>query len=376
MLRCADFLNLFLERKINFFTGVPDSLLKDFLNYLTNNIKGQNHIIAANEGNAIALAVGYYLSTGKIGLVYMQNSGLNNALNPLTSLVNKEVYGIPVLLLIGWRGKPGEKDEPEHVKPGLITKKLLKTLDIPFSVLPKSLSKCEKIVEKALNYMTKYSLPYAIIVRRGTFESYHLNNLLKKSLLLSREEAIKLIVNNLSAKDIIVSTTGMASRELYECRNALKQTHNRDFLNIGSMGHCSQIALKIALSKPKINIYCLDGDGSIIMHMGALAIIGSQRVANFKHIILNNGAHDSVGGQPTVGLKIDIPTIARACGYVKTYSVKTEKEIINKMRLLKKIKGAALLEIKVKGGSRKNLSRPITSPLENKKAFMKFLGRN
>lgn len=373
MLNCAAFYNLLIKNGIDLFTGVPDSQLKDFLAYIADNTSKEKNIITANEGNAIALAAGYHLATRRVGLVYMQNSGLGNSINPLTSLVDKEVYSIPVLLLIGWRGEPGKKDEPQHVKQGRITRSLLHTLEIPFSVLPDKIEEAEKTLEAALVFMKEENAPYALVVRKGAFESYHLKNKSKTFYKLCREEALKLIIPQLSSQDIVVSTTGQTSRELFECREELKQDHSRDLLTVGSMGHCSQIASAIALAKPSRNVYCIDGDGALIMHMGALGIIGSQGPANFKHIVINNGAHDSVGGQLTVGFQIDIPSIAEACGYSSVFKAETGEEVTQKINMLKTVRGPALLEIRVNKGARQDLGRPTIRPIENKQAFMSFI---
>lgn len=373
MLNCEEFYSLLIKNNIDFFAGIPDSLLKDFCAYIINNTSDEKNIIAANEGNAIALAAGYHLATGKIGLVYMQNSGQGNAINPLTSLVDKEVYGIPVLLLIGWRGEPGKQDEPQHIKQGKITISLLNTLGIPNKILPDNIEGVRKVLKTAINSMKKKSAPYALVVRKGTFETCKLKNKISSQFELSREDAIKLIIDYLGDKDIIVSTTGKISRELFEYREELGHGHSKDFLTVGSMGHSSQIALAIALSKPSQKVYCLDGDGALIMHMGTLAIIGSRGPTNFKHIVINNGAHDSVGGQPTAALKINIAAIARACGYKKSFCAEKRLELKEKLKLLKFSKGPALLEIKVTKGARKDLGRPTTSTKENKKAFIHFL---
>lgn len=373
MIKCEDFYNLLIKNDIDFFCGVPDSLLKYPIAYISDHAMKKKNIITANEGNAVALATGYHLATGRIGMVYMQNSGEGNAINPLTSLIDKKVYSIPLLLLIGWRGEPGKKDEPQHVKQGEVTKSLLDILEIPYSIMPESIEETNYIIKKALRYMKKQNLAYAIIVKRGIFEPYNLINKSETSNNLSREEALKIVVKHLSSQDIIVSTTGKLSRELFEYREELKQNHNRDFLTVGSMGHCSQIALGIAISKPTRNVYCFDGDGAVIMHMGSLAIIGSQKPENFKHIIFNNGAHDSVGGQVTAGLQIDIPAIAKACGYNSVFEAETKEGIIEKINSLKTVKGPSLLEIKIRRGARHNLGRPTIGPKENKKVFMDFI---
>ena len=373
MISPKNFYELLIKKEIKFFTGVPDSLLKDFCAYIVDNTDKKNNIIAANEGGAIALAAGYHLSSRKIGLVYMQNSGQGNSINPLVSLTDSDVYSIPMLLLIGWRGEPGKEDEPQHVKQGKITLELLNTLEIPYEVIPDSIEDAKNSLDKAINYMKNNNAPFALVVKKNTFEKYNLKNKVKTSFDLNREEAMKLIVNNLDSQNIIISTTGKISRELFEYREELGQEHKTDFLTVGSMGHSSQIALGIALQKQDKQIYCFDGDGSVIMHMGSLAIIGQQAPKNFKHIIFNNGAHDSVGGQPTVGFEINLQSIAKDCGYKTTLKAESKLEVIEKINLIKSVEGPAFLEIKVNKGARKDLGRPTKSSKENKKDFMGFL---
>ncbi|HLD43059.1 MAG TPA: phosphonopyruvate decarboxylase [Candidatus Nanoarchaeia archaeon] len=360
-----------IENGSNLFTGVPDSLLAHFCAYITDNSK--NHIICANEGNAIALAAGYHLATKQIGVVYMQNSGLGNCVNPLTSLTDADVYSIPVLLVIGWRGE--REDEPQHKKMGKITLDQLDTLGIPYSILPQEGKELKEAVDKAYSSMKGSNTPYALVVREGTFNAYPLKSETKVKFELSREEAIKLIAGNLKDDDIIVSTTGKASREVFAFREELGHDHKKDFLTVGSMGHSSSIALGIALSRPGRNVYCFDGDGAVIMHMGVLAIIGDKKPKNLRHIIFNNGSHDSVGGQPTAAFNIDLPAIAKACGYTSTACAETPEDIKGKLSLLQSIDGPSLLEIKINKGARVNLGRPTITPIENKKAFMEYISR-
>ena len=375
MLNCKEFFDLLHAGGIDFFSGVPDSLLKFFNSYILDNVDQNRHIITANEGNAIALASGYYLATTKIGLVYMQNSGLGNAINPLVSLSDKEVYGIPVLLLIGWRGEPNEKDEPQHQKQGKITLELLETLDIPYEILTKDIEDTKMKLSYAIKYMNKFNAPFALVVKKGTFEKYEQINESQQNYELSREKAINLIIDNLDEQDVVVSTTGMISRELFESRTQKNQKHETDFLTVGSMGHASQIALGIAISNPKKQVFCLDGDGSVIMHMGSLGIIGSKQLKNFKHIILNNESHDSVGGQPTVGNIINFVSLAKSCKYKNSFKVLTEIELNKKMLKLKSDDGPILLEIMVNRGNRKDLGRPTKTPKENMNLFMNFLSK-
>jgi len=370
MIACKSFYDNLIDNEIDFFTGVPDSLLKDFCSYVADNTSEERNIIAANEGNAIALATGYHLATGKFSLVYMQNSGEGNSVNPLTSLADPEVYSIPMLILIGWRGEPGIKDEPQHAKMGKVTLKLLDTLGIPYKILDDDY---ENKINVAIEYMKKNKAPYAVVIKKGTFEEYKLQSKKETNYELNREDAIKIIVQLLDDKSIIVSTTGKTSRELFEFREEHKQGHEKDLLTVGSMGHSSSIALGIALAKPNKNVYCFDGDGSLIMHMGALSIIGNLKPNNFKHIVFNNFAHDSVGGQPTSSCTMDIPSVAKSCGYLNVYSAETEVEIINYVDRMEKESGPSFLEVKINKGSRKNLGRPTSTPIENKESFMKFL---
>ncbi|MBQ7686585.1 MAG: phosphonopyruvate decarboxylase [Bacteroidaceae bacterium] len=373
------FYDTLASKGIDFYAGVPDSLLKNLCAYITDHADAKHNIIAANEGGAMGLAAGHYLATSQIPVVYMQNSGEGNIINPLASLTDKEVYNIPVLLVIGWRGKPGVHDEPQHVKQGKVTTGLLNVMGIDYTVLSKEEDKAEKQIEKAVTYMQQTKECYALVIEKDTFEEYKLSSsvsTLHASLSLSREEAIQTVAAALGEKDVIVSTTGMISRELFEYRAAQNQGHERDFLTVGSMGHASQIALGIALEKPDRRVWCFDGDGASIMHMGSMAIVGSKAPKNYVHVVFNNGAHDSVGGQPTVGLSIDLPAIAKAVGYKHVYSVDNKEEL---ERLLASCikplisEGAAFIEVKVKKGNRKDLGRPTTTPIQNKEALMGFL---
>ena len=362
---------------IDFYAGVPDSLLKNLCAYITDNADEAHNIIAANEGGAMGLAAGHYLATGQIPVVYMQNSGQGNIINPLASLTDPDVYNIPVLLVIGWRGKPGVHDEPQHVKQGKVTTGLLNVMGIDYTVLSKDEDKAEAQIKKAVTYMQATKQCYAIVIEKDTFDAYTLQNVEKNDLTMSREEAIQTVAAALGEKDAIVSTTGMISRELFEYRTAMNQGHERDFLTVGSMGHASQIALGIALAKQDRKVWCFDGDGASIMHMGSMAIVASKNAANFIHVVFNNGAHDSVGGQPTVGLKIDLPAVAKAVGYPQVYSVSSkdelEKLLTSSISHNPSCEGPVFLEVKVKKGNRKDLGRPTTTPVQNKEALMDFL---
>jgi phosphonopyruvate decarboxylase len=375
VINVKEFYDELLNNNIDFFTGVPDSLLKSFCAFIKDNASERKNIIAANEGNAIGLAAGYHLATKKIGLVYMQNSGIGNALNPLVSLADKLVYSIPMLLIIGWRGEPNKKDEPQHKKQGIITTKILDVLDIKYEVLDNNTNndKMREILQKAQDFMKENNEPYAIVIKKGTFDEYILKSNCIYNFGMTREEAIGVVVNSIEKNAAVISTTGMASRELFELREKYEQDHNRDFLTVGSMGHASQIALGVALSNKDKEVYCIDGDGALLMHLGGLTTIGNQKPKNFKHILINNGAHDSVGGQETVGFKIDILAIAKGCGYKECFSCSSREELVKLLERIKDGEGPILLEIKVQKGARKDLGRPTSTPIENKEAFMKFL---
>ena len=373
MIDSRDFVSALIDIGIDFFTGVPDSTLKELCSCIDDAAGGDRHVIAANEGNAIGFAAGYYLATGNPGLVYMQNSGLGNAVNPLVSLTDPLVYGIPVLLVIGWRGEPGKNDEPQHAKQGEITLSLLDTLGIGYEILPESTDRARDTLAMAKKELEKNNV-YAIVIRTGTFCAYAAHRIAFDPASMRREEAIFAVCKKIGTGNIIVSTTGKISRELYEYRQNEKQKNAADFLTVGSMGHCSQIALGIAHAKPDKKIFCFDGDGAAIMHMGGLATIGALKCKNFKHIIFNNGAHDSVGGQPTAGFKIDFVSIARACRYTAAYRVDTFEELGNILPHFVEEDGPSLLEIVVTRGSRNDLGRPHHTPREAKKNFMRAIG--
>ena len=362
--------------QIDFYTGVPDSLLKNLCAYITDNLPSSQHIIAANEGGAVGLAAGYHLATGKIPVVYMQNSGLGNTVNPLMSLTDKLVYNIPVLLVVGWRGEPGVKDEPQHRKQGLVTLPLLETMGIQYEVLTDDESLLAEQIGRAVAHMQATKEAFALVVKKGTFDSYKLQSDTASAFSLSRENAIKLVAGHVSSNDVIVSTTGMISRELFEYRAAMNHGHHQDFLTVGSMGHASQIALGIAINKPDRRVFCFDGDGATIMHAGNMAIIGSVAPSNYYHIVFNNGAHDSVGGQPTVGHQVDIPSVARAFGYKTVKTVDNESDLVQQLESLTQEEAPLLLEINVKKGARADLGRPTTTPIENKEALMAFLQKD
>jgi len=369
------FFSALVQAGIEFYSGVPDSLLKDICAYISDHAGAENHVIAANEGNAFALGIGYHLATGKVPLIYMQNSGLGNIVNPLLSLADPEVYSVPSLLMIGWRGEPGVKDEPQHKKQGRVTLQMLDVMEVPYQIITPGMvvEEVQSVVDSAVREAKANDKPYALVVKKGSFSPYELQNPGNSNYSLLREDAIKIVIDTMKSDDIVVSTTGVASREVFEYREALGLGHERDFLTVGGMGHASQIALGIALQKPDRRVYCFDGDGAALMHLGAMVINASVPCKNLIHIVFNNGAHDSVGGQPTVAHKIDLPAIATAAGYSEVLRVETAGAIKESIQALQKAQGPSLLEIRINSGFRKNLGRPTQTPIENKIGLMEFI---
>ena len=368
-----------VERLVNiidsdFYTGVPDSQLKALCNYLmdTYGIDPKHHIIAANEGNCAALAAGYHLATGKVSVVYMQNSGEGNIINPVASLLNDKVYAIPVVFIIGWRGEPGIHDEPQHIYQGEVTVKLLDDMGIENFIIGSETTDDE--VEKAMQHFRDVldsGKDVAFVIRKNALTDapkveYRNDNTMK------REEIIQYIVA-VSGEDPIISTTGKASRELFETRVANDQSHKYDFLTVGSMGHSSSIALGVAINKPEQKIWCIDGDGAVLMHMGSMAVVGSNKPKNFVHIVINNGAHETVGGMPTVAGNIDLVSIAKACGYPYAVKVENFEDLDAELRSAKERNELSLIEVSCSIGAREDLGRPTTTALENKQSFMKYL---
>jgi len=373
MIDCGWFYNKLNSCGVTFFTGVPDSLLKAFCAFVTDHVPSDRHIVAANEGNSIGLAIGHYLATGNPSLVYMQNSGQGNAINPIASLADPDVYGIPMILLVGWRGEPGTQDEPQHVKSGAVTLSMFEALGVPTSVLPSSKIALSDCVERAVARSLEETRPVALIVRKGLFEDYIPQQKKEEQYSMSREEAIELIASALDVGSIIVATTGKASRELYEFRSRQNSGHQTDFLVIGGMGHAAQIAAGIAMEKPQRVVCCFDGDGAVLMHMGGLGVVASLRLENYKHVVLNNGAHDSVGGQPTVGFAVDLSGIAKHCGYSSVFTVSDENELRRALPDFLNSTGPVFMEVRVSRGSRSDLGRPAVAPHQSKKNFMEFL---
>ena len=340
---------------VTFFTGVPDSYLNGFCNYALNNC-GSRNIIAANEGNAVGIASGHYFASKEISLVYMQNSGLGNTVNPLASLVDKDVYAVPMLLLVGWRGQGNtEPNHPQHKLQGEITPELLEIMHIPYTILEDDDDKCAKAVEKAVKYCKETRQPYGLIAPKGVMAASDKPNNVDNTYPMSREEAMEIILNNMPGDAIYSATTGRATRELFFLREKRCETKEHDFLNVGSMGHVSSVALGIALEKPGRKVVALDGDSACMMHMGAMTMVCKLDVPNFMHIVLNNGAHESVGGQPSAGHKVDFTKIAEACGYATVgHSVTTEVELVEALAVLRDCGKASFIDCRIhKGLSRK-----------------------
>ncbi|MBC7827327.1 MAG: phosphonopyruvate decarboxylase [Chitinophagaceae bacterium] len=355
---------------IDFFTGVPDSLLKSLLLYFHKNINPSNHIITANEGLAIALASGYHISTGKIPVVYMQNSGLGNAINPLTSLASAEVYAIPMILLIGWRGMPGKKDEPQHTKMGQVTDKLLQMLDIPFFILEEDEEKSFAVMDTAITLAVKNSKPVALLIPGELFDDPETQP--PSSIYpLGREMVIQKLIDHFT-DEVVVCTTGKSGREFFELNRQRNQPIAKTFLAVGSMGLANHTALGIDMHSGH-RVVMIDGDGAVLMHMGSLADIGKWASSSFVHIVINNGSHESVGAQPTLGFDIDFCAIAKACGYASVYSIEQEHELSNWLSGGFHKEEKQLVEIRVNNTSRSNLGRPTNSPAQRKDELMRVL---
>ena len=358
----------------DFYTGVPDSQLKALCNYLmdTYGIDQNHHIIAANEGNCTALAAGYHLATGKVPVVYMQNSGEGNIINPVASLLNDKVYAIPMIFIVGWRGEPGVHDEPQHIYQGEVTVKLLEDMDIKTFIIGKDTTEEElAAVMEDFRKVLAAGKQVAFVVRKGALTDAPEVEY-KNSNRLIREEIIQHIVKA-AGEDPIVSTTGKPSRELFETRAANGQSHKYDFLTVGSMGHTSSIALGIAINKPEQRIWCVDGDGAVLMHMGAMAVLGANKPKNLVHVVINNGAHETVGGMPTVAAQIDLVGIAKACGYPNAVCVDHFADLDRELAAAKGRNELSLIEVKCAIGAREDLGRPTTTALENKQNFMAYL---
>jgi phosphonopyruvate decarboxylase len=370
----AAFVEALRAHGFTFFSGVPDSLLKDLCAYITDHAPAGHHVISANEGTAIGVAAGYHLATSKLPVVYLQSSGIGNIVNPLLSLADPAVYAIPMLIIVGWRGEPGVPDEPQHEAQGRLMPDLLRVLGLDADVVGAETDNLADILGAATLSMSATGRSHVLLIKKHTFAPYALRQGVDRSLPLTREQAIDAVLEGLLPDDLLVATTGMASREVFEHRVRRGQRHDRDFLTVGSMGHASQIALGLALHQPLLQTVCLDGDGAAIMHMGGLAVVGSERPRNFKHVVLNNGAHDSVGGQPTAAFDIDLCAIAAACGYTDVNRVTELESLRTAVARLRATEGPGFLEVQVRKGARADLGRPTRTPVESKAGFMRALG--
>lgn len=358
----------------DFYTGVPDSQLKALCNYLMYQygIDEKHHVIAANEGNSTAIAAGYHLATGKVPVVYMQNSGEGNIINPVASLLNDKVYAIPMIFIIGWRGEPGIHDEPQHIYQGEVTIKLLDDMGISSFVIGKDTTDDE--VCEAMNSFRNLldeGKNVAFVIRKGAL-SFDGSVDYKNDNTMTREEIIRHITD-VAGEVPVISTTGKASRELFEIREANNQSHKYDFLTVGSMGHSSSIAFGVAVNKPETKVWCIDGDGALLMHMGSMALIGTNKPSNLVHVIINNAAHETVGGMPTVAGAIDIVAVAKACGYPNAVCVDNFDDLDRELTNAKNSDSLTLIEVKCSIGARADLGRPTKTALENKTSFMNYL---
>ena len=373
MISPALFLDTLKGLDVTFFTGVPDSLLKSVCQHIDVNLSAENHIITANEGAAVALAIGTYLATGEVPVVYMQNSGIGNTVNPLLSLADPDVYGTPMLLMGGWRGQPGVKDEPQHVKQGRVMTQLLDAMGLPWAVMPKDEADLPAALETAVSTAKRDRTPYVLLVEKDAFGKGDVAPKGEPVPLPSREDALGATVTAIGAGEVCVATTGMLGRELFENRVNNGTDSSLDFLTVGGMGHASSIAMGIALKDRSRQVWCLDGDGALLMHMGTMACITAHAPSNFNHVIFNNRVHDSVGGQPTPTAQIDIPAIALASGYKAATTVSTLEEIPAAVAAMRG-KGPSLLELRIKPGNRADIGRPTTTTQDARIKIMKALG--
>ena len=373
MINLKKFYQQLIDLNVKFFTGVPDTLLNEFCLFIEQNSPKENHVIAANEGSAIALAVGHFLGSKELSLVYMQNSGLGNAINPLLSLAGRNLYSIPMLMLIGWRGDPSFPDHPQHNKQGIITPSLLEELDIPFKVLEDNENEVSQSLIWATHKALEKNSPVALIVKKGVMQASEKENLLElpSEFSLTREESIRIIINTFPKNTLYIATTGRACRELYNIREEQNQSHEFDFLNVGAMGHSLSIASGLALSQPEKQVVCLDGDSAAIMHLGSLAAIRKKQVPNLLHIILNNGCHESVGGQPSAGLSIDFSKIAESNGYKTVgHSVASNNELKHALLLLNQRERAGFVDVHIRKGMRINIPPLKFDHKKTKNLFM------
>jgi phosphonopyruvate decarboxylase len=370
MISCVDFSNKLSQLQFDTAIGVPDSTFKGLISYFSSQDVFRN-IIASNECEAIGIGAGYYLANKKPAMVYMQNSGFCKTLNPYTSMLSADVYSVPTLMLVGWRGEPGKKDEPQHKMMGRIMIDLFKVMELEYAILDESI--WQEQLEIAREYMEIHERPYVIAIPKGLFDDFKMPDTgasIDKKTHMLREEAVNVMVDHMSEESVIISTTGKTSRELFEIREQREQSHYTDFYTVGSMGCASSIAFGIGLADSQKNVFILDGDGAALMQLGAFATLGHYRNPRIKHIILDNNAHESTGGQPTVSDTVDFPAIARACGYQYVQCVDNKEDLKQALIGLEDNGKLSLLVVKVKKGARKDLGRPTTTPKENRDGFI------
>ncbi|HEX6233542.1 MAG TPA: phosphonopyruvate decarboxylase [Jiangellaceae bacterium] len=375
MIDPAHFVYNLRELGVTMYTGVPDSLLKQLGAHVMATLPRQNHVIAANEGGAVAIAMGHYLRTGSPAVIYLQNSGMGNTINPLLSLADPDVYGTPMVVIVGWRGQPEVKDEPQHVKQGRVMTALLDALELPWSVLPREPTAADSTMAEAVKVAVDRNTPYVVLVEKDTFAKADVSMpaVAGQEGLASREDALIAMAEAVGREAIIVSTTGMLSRELFEYRERSGQSGERDFLTVGGMGHASSIALGIAMQETEREVWCFDGDGALLMHLGSLAVIADHAPPSYFHVVFNNGVHDSVGGQPTSVNVVDVAAVARAMGYRYAQSTSDLAAVADAVAQLRSRGGPALLELKVRPGNRAGIGRPTRTPAQSKQAFMAAL---
>ena len=367
------FFSILEDLGAEFYTGVPDSLLSPFIDGIMDRYGvSDRHIVAANEGAAVGLVAGHYLATSRPAVVYMQNSGIGNAVNPICSLLHEKVYAIPVIFVIGWRGEPGTSDEPQHVFQGESTLPLLDCLEIPYAIVSKD-SDLSPDVEKFKRYLSD-GQSVAFVVRKGALQNDKKMSY-SSGAPLTRESALNIIFTNSPCSGVFVCTTGKLSREVFEIRKQAGRGHGNDFLTVGSMGHSLMIACGIAISKPDRRVYCLDGDGATLMHMGSMAVAGVHGCENLVHVVINNGAHETVGGLPAVSERFSLCEVARAVGYSQVFHTDDKEGLVAVLDCVEKSTGSVFVEIKCNLVSRPDLGRPTTSPIENKNALMTELRR-
>jgi phosphonopyruvate decarboxylase len=372
MLNPRDLLDFLIQNNINFYTGVPDSLLKEFNNTILEKIDKDKHIITANEGSSIALAAGYHLSTKQIPLVYLQNSGTGNIINPLMSLAHKNVYSIPMLIFIGWRGQPGKKDEPQHITQGKCMENLIKSLNIKYDILLNDINLAKEKIKKSITFISKNNCPFIFLVSKNTFSKSNTIYITQNNYEIHRNKALEIIMNNFK-NEIFLSTTGKISRELMQLFDNNNLKKDNLFLNVGAMGHVSMISLGVAMNTNK-KVLCIDGDGSVIMHMGNLTSVGTSKQKNLIHIVLNNAMHQSVGIQPTLGFDINLTKISKSCGYKFSKCVSNYNDLNYTMKEIneKNISGPIFIEIRIndKTNYYTELPRPKDTPNERKNKFI------